>query len=542
MANINKPLVVLDYSRAFLAKFLPLLVLLVLISCSSTTEPPPAANDLAFTHSPNSLVVVISQGEGVEFSLSSSPPVALEYYWTLNGAPTSKERSYQFNSTQVGLDTLRLVYTYDSVQWNRTWYINTQTDPTTAPGRVPGVQLSHGPEAGDVVMSWFWIAQSAFPVINYRIAVSYDGPINAFNWADAEFLVEVPHVDQQVGYSQTFSMEENQILPGVDAWFGIRGVDETGQMSPLNEVQYHKVSFPWWISGHVFSDQLVPLDGVIIDYGCTSCRVNTDGTGFFSIGPLSSVLSYDLKTISRNIDFPGVPLSSWYDFWLHGVQFEPETNQDLVLVTRYDLNGNCFVHDQEFLNYFRQMTSTRQPSNHRPNTKLFKWAEYPISVYVAPFTGTYGHDYQALCQEVVGFWNLAMGEEYLVLVDNPEDARIEVFFDNEDHIFFGSTDLILPNDQNFSLGEAIPEKMTIFLVGTLREAITIQEICMHEFGHALGLSAHNFCTGGGYLMSIDPGGSLDNGPENAVHPFEKAAIRAIRNLPQGIEMSDFQLD
>jgi hypothetical protein len=543
MTRFEKPFFSIDQASLRSLGGLVFLTIFFFAGCSDTTEPIIGPQDLSFTHSPESAVIEVFQGEGAYFSVSSSPVVDLDYAWWLNGDQMGNGPVYQFEGTQVGIDTLKCVISYSSTEWNHVWYVKVGQDPSTAPGRVPGVQLAHGPEAGDVVMTWFWISGSRYPLVEYQFAVSFDGPITAQNWAEATPLGSVPHVEGQVGYSTTFTIAKNAILAGRDGWFGIRGVDEVGQMSPLNEFQQHQVSFPWWIEGKIYSDRLVPLEGVIIDYGCPSCRVNTDGTGFYSIGPLSSVNSYDLRTISRDQEFPGVPFSAWYDFHVREVRYNPDASNDITLVTRYDMNGFCEVYDEEFLEYFRHMTFTNHPTALRPNKKLYKWEEYPVSVYIPPFTGFYGeYDYQALCREAVGYWNLAMGEDYLYLVDSPEEAQIVFLFDNENHIYDGSTDLVLPDDENYSLGETVPEKMTIYITGMLVNSIRVQEICMHELGHALGLVSHNYCGGGQFMMSIDPGGILDNGPENAIHPFEKDAIRVIRNLPQGVDMESFDVD
>jgi len=209
-----------------------------------------------------------------------------------------------------------------------------------------------------------------------------------------------------------------------------------------------------------------------------------------------------------------------------------------MLLGRYGLDADCEVYEFSFMDYFKMMTLTDDTTNLRPNYNLYKWESYPVPVYVPPYVNEFGHDFQSLCREAVEFWNIAIGEEYMVLVDTPEEAKIEFeFIFDPGHA--GGTRLVLPNDEDYRLGDVIPEKVMVFVRDDLPQAIYIQEVTMHELGHAMGLLDHTDCSGGGFIMGNVTSGILDNGPENAIHLDEKRAIRAIRNLPQATDMSAF---
>ncbi len=511
----------------------------LMVGCSDSTDPVPGPEDLSFQYSPEAVVINFFTGGNADFSLSSSPAVPLEFRWSLNGQPAGQDAIFQFDATRVGVDTLRVDYSYSSVTWNHTWYANVDQNPTTEPEGIPWVTLEHGPEPADVVVGWHEIPSSTFPLVEYQIRVSYSGIITAENWLEANQLGTFPVEINQVGYSESFSADNHGLVAGAEAWFAVRGVDSVGQLSPLVGEQYHLISSEWFIEGYVYSDRMETLQGIIIEYGCPNCRVNTDATGFFSIGPLPNINSYNLTTISDNTHDPEVPETSWYDFVMRDVQYDPGASNDIIVVTRYDLDASC-SYDDEFMIYFRIMTNTWQFSTLRPNYNLYKWEEYPVPVYIPPLINEFDLDFQSLCRETVEYWNMAMGEEYLYLVETPEESRIEFYFGDDAGPYVGRAFVSEPSDEDYRLGDVIPEKIMVYVRDQFSDSIDVQETSMHELGHALGLYGHALCSDDGFLMKVNSSGILANGPENAVHPNEKRAIEIIRNLPQGANMSDFQ--
>ncbi len=130
-----------------------------------------------------------------------------------------------------------------------------------------------------------------------------------------------------------------------------------------------------------------------------------------------------------------------------------------------------------------------------------------------------------------------MGAEYLTLVTDRNEARIVFRFGDDGPEFFGKVNLLLPSDDNYVMGEVIPELVEVYLLDKLTPPQLVQENSLHELGHALGLSGHAYCADSNYIMYVSPVGNLDNGPEQAIHFDEKRALRSVRHLPQGFDMS-----
>jgi len=103
----------------------------------------------------------------------------------------------------------------------------------------------------------------------------------------------------------------------------------------------------------------------------------------------------------------------------------------------------------------------------------------------------------------------------------------------------GQASIVLPDDQPYQLGDVVPQRMCVYIHDTLDDEQRIRETALHELGHVLGLVRHSSCSRSGYLMYFTAAGALDNGPENAIHPDELRAVRAIRHLPQGYDMEGF---
>lgn len=513
--------------------------LFLAFGCTSSTEPTVDPSDLTFQYLPDAGVVDFFPLEELEFSLISNPSVSLQYQWNLNGVAQEGAGSYLYHAARVGVDTIRVEFSYSGVTWNRTWYGNVSANPSAAPPPVPQVLVEHAYQSGAVDLSWIWVSNSFYPIEEYQMAMSYEGPISVENWDEAIMLGSVESVPNQVGYSVNLSHEGDGLLPGELVWFSVRAMDNVGQLSSLNDSPSIRVSTPWYIEGYVYSDALEPLANVIIDYGSPDSRVNTDTNGFYSIGPLPNVNVYDLTTHSRNEPEPGFPLDIWYDYTFRELTYQEGQTYDLVILTRYGLDESCGIFDHDFMAYFQDMTSTTQETNLRPNRLLYHWEEYPLSVYIPPFTNEHGFDYQQLCTEVVGYWNLAMDEEYFYLVDTAAEADVEFYFGNESIHYAGRAFIDLPDDENYRLGDVIPERMKVYVWDQLNQEIFVQETAMHELGHVLGITSHTICSGDGFLMSNNSSGILDNGPLNAIHIDEKRTFRAIRNLPQGTNMADF---
>jgi hypothetical protein len=538
MSKLNETSALLRILFLFCFCVAVLCLVLIFGACSDSTDPIPKPEDLIFTYTPVAPVTTLFVGQETEFSIGVSPSVQLGTQWKLNGEIVGEDAAYHYESRHIGIDTLGLSYSYSSVNWDRIWYVDVLENPTTIPPVVPFVSLDHGPEVADVIVSWHIIPQSTYPVVEYRIAMSYEDEVTTENWADAIQLGAFVHNPNQIGYNATFT-QDDQMIPGELAWFAVRGVDEAGQMSSIEEPHSISISFEWTIEGFVYGDDGQAINGGLIEY-VTNERVEIASDGSYRIRGVPNVNIYNLRTITENYPGQGEPYDSYYDFVTPDIHYDPDGNYDIMLLTRYGMDDSCEYYDFEFMSYFRYMTRTFTHTNLRPNYILYKWENYPVPVYVPPFISPGGLDFQSLCREVIGFWNTAMGDDYLVLVDTPEEAGIEFdFFSDPNSPYGGLTELTKPDEQLFLLGDVIPEKIMIRLWDAIPQGIMVQETAMHEMGHALGLFTHTRCSGENFLMANNPSGILDNGPENAVHIDEKRIVRAIRNLPQGTDVSAF---
>jgi hypothetical protein len=515
----------------------------LLAACSSSTDPN-QDGDVEVVYTPDRQFLDVTIPDTYDFQVGTNRPATLEVVWLLNRVEVGTGATYHYESGSVGFDTLTVRTVLSGATSERDWLITVLPSASLLPPPVPGVNIAHGQEPMDVLVSWNWINQSAYPITDYMVAASYDGPITADSWDQATLLGEFPHIPGQAGYSAVFTAEEHGMLPATTIWFALRGRDDRGQLSPVAEIYRHTISFAWWIEGTVRDLEHDVLPEIIIDFGGGEDRVNTDVNGFYRIGPFRDVDAVHLRTYSRNVDLPGQPLTSWYDFRADSLLYSEAGNtHDLTLITRYGMDDQCTSYDGQFLDFLRQMTKTDVTTQLRPDFRLYKWEDYPVRVHVPDHVRSEdGLDFGANCRLAVGYWNLVMGEDYLVEVSDPAQAQIQFQFADLGSGANGRASLAAPQlPYYYNLGDVIPEKINVAINNVvLPDAQRVQETALHELGHALGLYEHvDSCADRPYLMNLTSAGILDDGPLNAVHIDEIRMLRAIRYLPQGVDMSGF---
>jgi hypothetical protein len=483
---------------------------------------------LNFAYDPADDQQLLMQQETRRFQVQHSWPFTKTFTWWHGGEVVGRDSLFDFSAHTLGLDSLRVEIQADGQVLGKSWSLE------VIPYRPPPVTealAQDGPSGGSVVIIWGPVEAVVNPIDGYLLAASFDGPVTEENWDQALFLGWFEHLPDEPWQRETFTVMDHGMVPGAQGWFAVRTQDDQGLVSAiaLNVVQ--TLSENWWIEGVIRDELGNVLPGITVADDGPLFAVQTDASGWYRIGPFPDFLSVVLQA-QDSADL-------WHGYRTGPLQMETGQVQDFRLVTAHGLDPACSTFDGSFVDYFMYMTRTSISTPLRPDRRLFKWDHYPLSVHVPGFTSETGIDFQANCALTLDIWNAAMGEEYLVLTEDPELADIVFTFADMGTQSNGQTSLMLPNDLAYQLGDVIPEKMEIQVNSTLDPVQRVQETALHELGHALGINRHSFCSSAGYLMYVTASGALDNGPENAIHLDERRAVRTIRYLPQGHDMEGY---
>lgn len=519
-----------------------LLLLVNLVGCSSSTDPgvepdPP----LTIEFDPIGQGQTLRLSETMEFSAVAKPASSLSVKWFRQGLLVGQDSVFMFVPAAVGRDTLEVSAFVGAERDTYYWVIDVEQDISVIPPEVPNVRALPGPEPTEVIVMWDWVTGAAFPLVEYIVAVSYDGPVNDGNWEQSEILGSYARVPGQVGDSRTYNETDHGMRPGERAWFAVRVRDDQQQLSHLTSSVAHDITWPWFLGGNVTDDVGLPLLGVILNSDGPGYSTNTDGSGYFLFDqPFRNIDSIRVVTVSP----------SWYDFMTPMVSaVQGTTLNNITLINRYGLGYDCW--GGEFLEYLRDMTRTQWVDGHPELSRLYTWSEYPVSVFIPPFFNQAGVDMEAACLAAMDFWNNVMSDDALQLGISETDYFVRTANESTADIVFlfewriqnyGEISLLLPSGPDDHLGRVIPEKMQIWInTDVALDLFTeVQGVTLHEFGHTLGMLAHAECSGSEYLMSLT-GGTGAMGRDNPVHLDERRAVRAIRNIPQASDMADYSL-
>ena len=520
-----------------------LLLILNLAGCSSSTDPgvnPDPPPTIEF--SPPGAGLELWLSETMEFSAAVMPAAALSASWYRLGEPVGQDSVFTYVPAEVGRDILKVIAFAGAVQDTHSWVIDVKEDISAIPPVVPGVWVRTGPEPADVVVYWIRVTGETFPLVEYLVACSFDGPISESNWNQATILENYAVVPGQLGYSRTYTAAEHGMIPGEQAWFAVRVRDERQQLSPLTSSFRHDITWPWYLGGQVTDDTGKPLLAVILTPDDESENsTNTDGGGIFLFDdPFHNTESIKVTTNS--------PL--WHDFVTEPVPVDQDTTlANITLITPYDLGYDCW--NGQFLEYLRSMTGTVEIADQPEWSLLHRWDEYPVSVFIPPFQNSAGVDMEQACLAALDFWNTTMNSDadqlgidetdYFVRTAEEATADIVFLFELRALSFgYGKVSLLLPAGPEFYLGRVVPEKMQIWINAddALGVFEAVQGVALHEFGHTLGLFVHANCSGDEYLMKIAGGlGAMSR--DDPIHLDERRAVRAIRNIPQGTDMKNY---
>ncbi len=487
--------------------------------------------------SPTADLMDIVTGDTCRFFAESSRAPLSTYLWELGGEPVGTGASYLLNSSKTGIDTLRATVVTPDHTISRLWDLRVFEADQLPP--LPPTDFFVQPGAAPATVETFWrvAAPRGEPIIGYEIGISYTGPLDNSNWQSAILLGETPTVPGQEIYLAAFADTINGLIPGAHAWLGIRSINQTGIRSlnlPNMEVD---ITRPWWATGVVRDDAGVALADVTVRTTTSTFTTQTEADGTFRIGPFRSIDYITLRTETLDIMPDGEETGAWTDILSGPLFFGQSQHWDCVLLTMYRLDSTCTTYAGSFPAFLRGLTHTERDTDLRPNQNLYKWESYPVTVWVPDYISPENYDYGVRCRQVVAMWNETMDEDYLTLVSDPADASIVFRFGDDGNATLGKTSLLEPSGRNYILGDIIPEKVEVYVRDRLNTVQFVQEVAMHELGHALGLVRHVACADGDYLMYLSPAGMLDDGVENAINPDERHALRLVRALPQGYDMS-----
>lgn len=485
--------------------------------------------DPVITFSPSAQGQQLVIGGSLQFAATVAPDVPLTVTWRRGGVIVGDQRQYTYEAQQVGRDTLRVRAEAGAASGSFFWVLDVNPEPSTLPPQVPGVAVAPGPQPVEVLVTWSRVAGSTYPIVAYEVAMSYAGAVTAANWDQAIHLGATPHVPGQAGYSATFSRANGALVAGAEAWFAVRARDDRGQLSGSALSRWTLITTEWWIDGRVIDDRGAPILGVIASTLLPGRNDNSDGEGLFRLGPYRSVDTVSVAT---------TPPVGYYAFRTGRITSGADVALEIVLPQRYELAPQCefAAYGGSFLNWFRHMTRTVPVAGDTAAARLWKWDDWPVSVFLPDSTSTSGRDMDQAARDMIALWNQELGETFLVETASREDADIYFAWVTTSSGGYGEASLDVP--AGGVLGDVRPERVRLEVVTGINTDQFFREVCLHELGHALGLTSHSLqCDGAGHLMVLGASGNLSL--EHPIHPDELNAVRILRALPQGADMSGF---
>ncbi|MCB1183044.1 carboxypeptidase regulatory-like domain-containing protein [bacterium] len=473
----------------------------------------------------------IALGEQMTFAVVLSEADTAAVNWERGGFTVGQALSYDYVPDHLGLDTLRVFARAGDVARNYYWVITVGPGSTTLPPPVTGISAEAGPEAGEVLVSWARVTPTTYPIDEYVVAVSFDGPISAANWDAATELGRVPYRAGAVRPQDVYGAADGMI-PGAAVWFAVRAVDTLDQLSPIVGNGYTVVTTGWWLSGTVLDDTDAELPGIVVSLVDPVRSTNTDLNGRFRIGPLRSIDRVVLRTTSSSENGFG-----WYDYT--SAELDSVSGRDLVvrLIKRHELDDACNGYSQQFLTFLREMSITEYVATDPQSSVLHVWDDFPLRVHI-PDVVVGEVDFGAAMRFAMAYWDSVMGESYFVETTDPAQAQLQCRFDESISGVYGRVSLLQPGGG--TLGSVPLEKLQVFILSTIGTEKFARTVSLHELGHTLGLYNHVACGGGEYLMFEGlAGDTLDR--LDPINPNERQAVQCLRRLPTGTDMRRYAI-
>ncbi len=525
------------------------LVGLLGVSCSSSTTPedngPP---QVGFSPAADSLMLELNTEHLFIVQLQNVPGAQVRI--CRGESLLSTQATYLYRATRIGEDSLCATVAFADSTVSKNWRIRVVLGSAGLTPPVHDLRAGPGETPGSILLIWDQPALmiTPRPLAHYLVGVSASEFSSVDEWPQVTIIDSVPDVAGHYQYRMLYDDGDYPVLvPGEDRWIAVRVEDEAGVLSNLSAVRHLKITSPYWLRGVVRDNAGDPLTGMLVDYGCDTCKTLTDGVGEFELGPFRDIDKYVLQVRD---DAQGTgEIGDFYDLLTDTLSAESPSPLGIFLIHNYGLEDICdgVYNGGDFLTYFRKSTRTNVVFNDRPNHKLFKWEEYPLSVHIHQTMNedsTFAMD--DVARQALADWNGRMGETYLVEVADPDQAQIGIEFTDSGLCSGCIGETTLEEPANYNLSEVIPERVLIRVKVSLHDSTSTREIILHELGHALLLSEHCDCGTYGnirHIMHQPPSGIIgDRLGDWPISIDEMHAVRAIRNLPQGQDMSRYLLE
>lgn len=509
--------------------------LLLLVGCSDTTSPERDEPAVAFT--PVQDTVRADLGTTVVFAvdLENLPDAVTTFLRGETVVGTGTSHPYQ--AVAAGVDSLRVVVSGAGRTWTRAWTI-VVADADRPPG-VLNLGLAEGGDPSSVLVSWRKPLSDAWPlpIVRHYVAVTVGAPPTEAGWRDA--VIDSVSQGTAALYQRLYDVHDSPLIVGdAEVYFGLRTRDEAGELSPVVSAGPFRVTRSWSIAGTVQDETGAPLAGVIIDYGCETCRSNTDVAGDFSLGPFREADRYVLRTLTLDENSTPDAVDAYYDFRTDTVGIATPMPLRIVLVGRRPLTAPCgdAFAAGGLLQLVAILTKTwsggaNEPPNARPNWQLKRWDAYPVPIWIEEaWTDVGGFDLKQVALQVVAEWNARMGREVLTPVDTPPAHGIELHFVPQ-FAYLGLAELVDP--LGYTINEAVPNRILVRIRQEANTEVVASSVIRHELGHALGFGGHSPCPA--HLMYANPAVTTP------VTDDEFMAMRAVLGLPQHVPVDRYIL-
>ena len=454
--------------------------------------------------------------------------------WFQDGAPAGSGPDFTFTAGAAPSATVQAVLSCQGETLEHDWTINIHPLGTCPPPTTGIHAVDYGPGPNELLVRWWGVADGVFPLADYTVLFSADGPITPETAGQAHQAGPVAHLGRGEVHTCWITGAAGLELGG-DLWLALRSRDGVGQVSEDFYNIHETTVANWTVTGRVLDSEGQPLSGALVQGTRSGHQTWTDSQGWFELGPQSPGLPEPILV-------SGEAGSPFYAFRSDTLGPYTPLEHTMVLPTRLGAAPGCLESQGDFLTYLRHMTRTSLTTVLRPEHRLYRWDEYPLRAYIPPLVNEQGIDYQEAARWSLALWNAqAGGEPLFTETTDPEQAQLVWDFVLDGNLANGQVVMLEPRDQPYSMGDAIPQRMRVYISPELEVEQRVRETMLHELGHALGLYRHSQCSNMGYLMYVTAGGALDDGPEHAIHQDELNAVRTIRALPQGVNMAGYRL-